>query len=379
MDKFKKYIQDRHEYARAWKKRTGGQVIGWFEPYFPEELAYAAGMLPVRLLPEHKADAKSEKWMYAACYPSRDILNQFLIGDYDYVDAIVNVEGCQWMYHAFESSLRTQNRLNHYLFLPDYTDAPTSKGVLRAELEVFRSKLEEWTGRKITLEDLDRAIEVYNTNRLLLRQIYELGKAQTPVIHGAEMMNIVLADQVMDKAEMNELLRQFLDEVQEREPYKDCLRLMLVGSESFDTRLEEMVERLGANICVDELDNGSSYFWNNILPQKDRLMAIAIRYLLRPHNPIKDNNYRRRPQHIWELYEDFCADGVIIAKQIYCHLHGTDNYAVWKLLRERNIPFLYFERDTTLPEEETALRLESFISYVKQGATHVEGWHKVLE
>lgn len=380
MDQFKQYVENRHAYAKAWKERTGGKVVGWYEPYFPEELAYAAGMLPVRLLARHEPDNTSEKWMYAACYPARDILNQFLKGRYDYVDAIVTVEGCQWMYHAFESTLRNKPELlNHYLFLPDYTDAPTSKDVLRSELNILKEKFEAWSGNTITDEALDRAIEVYNKNRLLLRQIYELRRAQRPVILGAEMMNLILADQVMDKAEMNDILERFITELENREPHKDCIRLMLLGSETSDTRLEEMVEELGANIAVDELDTGSSYFWNNVIPQKDRLMALALRYLGRPHNPIKDNNWRRRPQHIFELFEDFSADGVIIAKQIYCHLHGTDNYAVWKLLRERNIPFLFFERDTTLPETETKLRLESFITIVKQGATHLAGWHKVLE
>lgn len=380
MDKFKALRENRHEYAREWKKRTGGQVVGWYEPYFPEELAYAAGMLPVRLLAEHEEDDTSEKWMYSACYPARDILNQFLKGRYDYVDAVVCVEGCQWMYHAFESALRSMPELkSHYLFLPDYTDAPTSKDVTRSEFAVMKGRLEEWTGREITDSALDEAIEIYNKNRLLLRRIYELRRMQRPVITGSEMMNIILADQVMDKAEMNVLLEDFLEEVQLREPGKDRLRLMLIGSETSDTSLEELIEGLGAEVVADELDTGSGYFWNNVLPQRDRLMALSLRYLGRPHNPIKDNNYRRRPQHIFELYEDFAADGVIIEKQIYCHLHGTDNYAVWKLLRERNIPFLYFERDTTLPLEETTLRLESFISYVKQGATHIEGWHKVLE
>lgn len=379
MDKFKRLIAERHEYARNWKARTGGQVVGWYEPYFPEELAYAAGMLPVRLLAVHEEDDTSEKWMYAACYPARDILNQFLKGRYDYIDSIVNVEGCQWMYHAYESTLRNQNLKNHYVFLPDYTDAPTSKDVTRSEFSVLLEKFMEWTGRTVTDADLDYAIEVYNKNRLLLRQIYELRRFQRPVITGSEMMNIIIADQIMDKAEMNVILSEFLEEVQEREPRKDCLRLMLVGSETSDTELEELVESLGADIVCDELDTGSGYIWNNVLPQKDRLMAIAMRYLGRPHNPIKDNNWRRRPQHIFEMTEDFAVDGVIIAKQIYCHLHGTDNYAVWKLLRERNIPYLYFERDTTLPLEETSLRLESFFNYVKQGATHIAGWHKTFD
>ena len=53
---FGKMIADRHEYARRWKERTGGRVLGYFEPYFPEELAYAAGMLPVRGLAERGQD-----------------------------------------------------------------------------------------------------------------------------------------------------------------------------------------------------------------------------------------------------------------------------------------------------------------------------------
>lgn len=377
---FKALVENRHNYARAWKERTGGKVLGWYEPYFPEEVAYAAGVLPVRILARHEPDDVSDKWIYASCYPVRDMVNQFLKGRYDYVDGLVNVEGCQWMYNAFEVAVNNNAKLfNHYLFLPDYTDAPTSKDVLRSELKVFKDRMEEWTGKTVTDADLDYAIEVYNKNRLLLRQICELRRAQRPVIHGAEMMNIVLADQVMDKAEMNEILEKFIPELEEREPGKDRIRLMLIGSETFDTRLEEMVEELGADIVIDELDNGTSYYWNNIIPQKDRLMAIALRYLGRPHNPIKDNNWRRRPQHIFELSEDYSVDGAIIAKQIYCHLHGTDNYAVWKLLRERYIPYHFFERDTTLPEEETKLRLEAFLNMLRPGLNHLAGWHTKLD
>lgn len=377
---FKALVENRHEYAKAWKAKTGGKVLGWYEPYFPEEVAYAAGVLPVRILARHEPDDISDKWIYASCYPVRDMVNQFLRGRYDYVDGLVNVEGCQWMYNAFEVAVNNNGKLfEHYLFLPDYTDAPTSKDVLRSELKVFKEKMEAWTGNKVGDAELDHAIEVYNKNRLLLRQICELRRAARPVIHGAEYMNILLADQVMDKAEMNEILEAFIPELEAREPGKDRIRLMLIGSETWDTALEEMVEELGADIVIDELDNGTSYFWNNVIPQKDRLMALALRYLGRPHNPIKDNNWRRRPQHIFELSEDYAVDGALVVKQIYCHLHGTDNYAVWKLLRERYIPFHFFERDTTLPVEETKTRLEAFLNMLRPGLNHLAGWHTKLD
>ncbi|MCL1805993.1 MAG: 2-hydroxyacyl-CoA dehydratase [Clostridiales bacterium] len=379
MEKFKQLVENRHEYAKAWKAKTGGKVIGWFEPYFPEEIAYAAGVLPVRMLAQHEPDTISDKWVYASCYPASDLVNMFLKGRYDYVDGIVNVEGCQWMFNAFEVAKNTNpNLFQHYLFLPDYTDAYTSKDVLRSELEVFVRKMEEWTGNKITDADLDRAIDVYNTNRRLLRRIAELRRADQPVLFGSEAMNVVLACQVMDKAEMNDILEKFIEELEERKPAGDRIRLMLLGSETFDTSLEELVEELGANIVIDELDNGTSYYWNEVILQKDRLMALSLRYLGRPHNPIKDNNWRRRPQHIFELTEDFHVDGVIIAKQIYCHLHGSDNYAVWKILRERNIPFHFFERDMTMPYEETEQRLVAFMNMLRPGLTRLVGWHQPM-
>ena len=375
---FKALVENRHEYARAWKAKTGGKVLGWYEPYFPEEIAYAAGILPVRILARHYPDDVSDKWIYACCYPVRDMVNQFLKGRYDYVDGLVNVEGCQWMYNSWEVAVNNNPKLwNHYLFLPDHTDAPTSKTVLRSELNVMKGLMEEWTGKKVTDEDLDRSIEIYNKNRLLLKRISELRRMDRPLIHGAEMMQIVLASQLMDKAEMNDILEKFIPELEAREPGEDRIRLMLIGSETWDTALEEMVESMGGDIVVDELDNGTSYYWNNIIPQQDRLMAIGLRYLGRPKNPIKDNNWRRRPQHIFELAEDYNVDGALIVKQIYCHLHGTDNYAVWKILRERYIPYHFFERDTTLPIEDTRLRLESFMNMLKPGLTHLAGWHKV--
>ena len=377
MTDFKALVENRHAYARAWKAKTGGKVLGWFEPYFPEEIAYAAGLLPVRILARHETDDISDKWIYSSCYPVRDMVNQFLKGRYGYVDGLVNVEGCQWMYNAWEVVMNNQKDLfYHYLFLPDYTDAATSKDVAKNEFSVLMERVGEWAGKTVTMEDLDNAIEVYNKNRLLLRCINELRRADRPVVMGSEMMNLILADQVMDKAEMNRILEEFIKELAAREPGADRIRLMILGSETWDAQLEEMAEALGANVVIDELDNGSSYFWNNVFPQEDRLMALALRYLGRPHSALKDNNYRRRPQHIFELAEDYHVDGVLLEKQIYCHSHGSDMYAVWKILRERFIPYHYFERGTLLPPDETAARLEAFIHMLKPGLNHLAGWHK---
>jgi benzoyl-CoA reductase subunit C len=375
MKRFEEILENRHEYAQAWRKRTGGKALGYYETYFPEEIAYAAGILPVRVLGRHALDDVTDRQMYGNCYCTRDMLRQFINGDYSYIDGIVNTEGCQWMYNAFQTAINHNPDIwGFYLFVPDYPDGRTSKDVMRSEFNVFKTRLEEWVGNEITDEALDKAIDIYNENRRLLRRIYELRRANNPVIKGSEAMDIVLACQIMDKAEANELLKAFIPELEKREPLPDGVRLMLVGSETHDTSLEKVIESLGGHVVIDELDNGSSFIWNETYPQQDRLMALALRYLNRPHSALKDNVWRRRPEHIYRLYEDYQADGVVIAKQIYCHPHGSDMYAVWKMLRERNIPYHTFERDTTLPYTETKLRVQALINMISQGMTRLHGW-----
>jgi benzoyl-CoA reductase subunit C len=377
MNTFQEIFNDRHAYAEDWKTRTGGKVLGYYDTYFPEEVAYAAGILPVRILASHEADDTTDRLMYGNCYCTRDMLNQFMKGRYDYVNGLVSIESCQWWYNAFDTTLIALPHLwNHYLFTPDYVDARTSKDVLFSELKIFAKRLEEWTGNTITDEALDNAIETYNKNRTLLRRLYQLRRFDGTAVLGSEVMEIMLANQVMDKAEANKMLAQLLPELEARAPKEDSVRLMLVGSETYDAELEKLVESIGANVVVDELDNGTGYIWNDVLPMKDRFMSIGLRYLGKPHSALKDNVWRRRPEHIYQLFEDFQADGVIIAKQIYCHPHGTDMYAVWKLLRERNIPYHTFERDTTLPYEETKIGINALIGMIRPGMTRLNGWSK---
>ena len=379
MDKFKQMVADRHAYAKAWKQRTGGMVLAYSSTYMPEELAYAAGMLPVRLIAEQIPDMVSAKWIYASCYPAKNLTNQILGGMYDYMDAYVHVEDCQWMFNVFEVTGNNKPDLpRHYMFFTDYTEGPTAKDVMLSEMKVLKRKLEEWSGKEITEEALDHAIEVYNTNRRLMRQIYQMRRFyQTPIL-GSEMMHLLLANQLTDKAEMNEILKALIPELEARAPHEDRLRLMIVGSETYNAELEELAESLGANVVCDELDNGSSTFWNDLVPHKDRLMALTLRYLGRPHSAMKDSNWRRRPQHIFEMTEDYMVDGVLVVKQLLCVAHGSDNYAIWKMLRERNIPYHFFERDTTMPLDETRVRLESFLSMLRPGVTRIRGWHQPL-
>lgn len=366
MERFGGIIRNNHQYARDWKARTGGKILGYFEPYMPEELAYAAGILPVRLLSKHEPDDITDRHMYGNCSCTRDILNQFALGRFDYIDGLCYAEACQWMRAAFQTSLEYMDSpYSHYVFVPDFVDGHRSKDLLYSELVTFKKSLEEWTGKEITTEAIDHAIDVYNTNRRLLRQVYELRRVDNPLVTGTEAMEMVLASQVMDKEEQNRMLAEVIKELPGRKVDNTGVRLMLIGSPASDADLERLIESLGAVVVIDELCTGTGYFWNEVIPQEDRLMAISLRYLGKPHCALKDNNWRRRPAFIHQLYEDYNARGVIIAKQTYCHPHGTDNPHMWTTLKEKYVPFHYIEHSTPLASGEITARIEAFIDMLE--------------
>ena len=298
METFKKILQEHHKPAQDWKANTGGKLFGYFCHYFPEEVVYAAGVLPVRILGERDADGISQRYLYGHyCRASLDILAEGLKGNYSYLDGIGHAECCIAKRGSYASyRLHVPHEYEHFVSVPSYVDNPGAPKFLRAELSAFKKELEEWTEKPITEAALDNAIEIYNENRSLLQKVYQLRRAENPPISGTEAFEMILSSQVMDKAEHSKLLRDALDQLEGNETAANSgPRIMLLGSDISDTSMVEFIESMGANVVIDGLCNGMNYVWTNVVPQKDRLMAIARRYLDKPRCPVKDNRFRRRP------------------------------------------------------------------------------------
>lgn len=97
MKQFEEIFKNRHAYARVWKERTGGKVLGYFCTYFPEEIAYAAGILPVHILGSHEPQDISERYIYSMFCPfCRDCLAQGL-------NSIAMANSCNHIRQAYAS------------------------------------------------------------------------------------------------------------------------------------------------------------------------------------------------------------------------------------------------------------------------------------
>ncbi len=370
MDIFREWYHDRHRYAREWKEKTGGKVIGYFCTYVPEELIYAAGMLPVRILGSHEPQDVTEPHIFGMYCPfCRDCLAQGLKGRYDYLDGIMIAQSCLHIRQAFTSwDIHVPREFSYFLPMPHHVQSPRAYPFLREELAAFKKALEDWTGKTITDQDLDRGIEIMNTNRRLMRQVYELRKREEVPVTGLEAMYMVLASQMTDKVEHNKGLGEILAELPNRKlERRTGDRLMILGSENDDTAFMNMVETvLGATFVIEDHCTGSRYFWNEVEWQEDRLAAIAARYVDRPPCPTKDWPKRRRLEWVLEMAREWGVQGAIVVQQKFCDPHEADIVAFQKALQERGIPTLFLEFDVTVPLGPFRIRVEAFLEMLRQ-------------
>lgn len=367
MDRFAEVAKNRHEYARDWKKRTGGRVLGYFCTYMPEEILYAAGVMPVRILGSHEPQDVTERHIYSMFCPfCRDCLAQGLKGRFEYLDGVGMAHTCLHIRQSYASwvlHVPTKQNFSYYISMPAKPQSPRARPFLIKELEAFKKAVEEWVGKPITDKDLDKGIEVFNTNRQLMRQVYELRKAERPLVSGTECMQMVLASQCMDKAEHNDLLRRFIKDELPRRTGRDAgTRLMIIGSEDDDTEFLSMAESLGSTVVTDDHCTGTRYFWNDVPKNTDRLAAIADRYIAKVPCPEKDWEERRRWTHISKLADDYKVQGVLMIQQKFCDPHEFDIPPLMKMLKEqKNIPSLFLEFDVTVPAGQFRTRIEAFL------------------
>lgn len=368
-EQMQNWYENRHAYAKEWKKRTGGKVLGCFCTYVPEELVYAAGVLPVRLLGSHEPQSVTEPHIFGMYCPfCRDVLAQGLQKRYDYLDGITISQSCLHIRQAFTSwQLHVPTSFSYYLPMPNCVQSPHALTYLKGEFTAFKNALEKWTGNKITDEKLRQATELVNANRRLMRKVYDLRKQDNPPMTGLEAMYMVVSSQMTDKNDHNKLLEKILKELPGRKMDRQTgARLMIIGSEDDDTAFIKMVESVGATLVVDDHCTGTRQFWNETELKGDALTSIAKRYIDRPACPSKDWPERTRLPHILKLAKDYNAKGAIIIQQKFCDPHELDIPAIIKDLKKNGIPSLFLEFDVTVPIGPFRTRVEAFLEMIGQ-------------
>ena len=359
-----KVIQDASLVLSKTREETGRKMIGIFHPVVPEELIYAAGLRPVRLFPyvdDSITDGDAHLQTYL-CSNLRAVWDQVIKGKYPYLDGAIIPRSCEAVTFLYQ----TWKRHNPYPFI-DYINVPwkRSKNAIdffAKELGRVKKDLEGFTSKEISEDSLRNAIRVYNRNRELLKKVYELKKAESPVISGAEALKVVMSGFVLDKEEHSRLTEQLLTELSKSpQGPKANIRILISGGCVIDARLWEMIEESGACIVADDVNNGSRSIFNAVEDTTEGpLTALARRYVMVPCSFNTSN--ADRFTYISKMVTEYNVNGVIFAINRNCESEKFDYPALDKKVREKfNVPVLQIETDYLTDLEPLRTRVEAFV------------------
>lgn len=368
-----KMFKDYQEWARKWRQ-GGKKVFGYFCSYVPEEILYAAQILPIRILgsPEPVDQADSHIQSYV-CRLIRSSLNKGIKGGYDYMDGVIipyTCDGMRLLHDLWE--INVNNEFVWLLDIPSSTRSDAGKRFFFEAIDSLKTAVETYTGREIQPEDLDRAIYVHNETQSLLGTFYRYRRNSGWEIGSEEALQMTLAALVSPKEEYNQrmaaLLKAFANVSNEgaQRVGTDWVRLHVSGSVSVDPKLYRLIDQAGGMVVSDDLCTGSRYFWDKVGVMEDPLLAIKKRYLNRISCPSKYPAADRR-EYLLSRIQESGSQGVIFLLEKYCDPHLFDYPGIQTALEEKGIQSLWLETELFVSgEEQVKTRIEAFIEMIKR-------------
>ena len=362
-----------NEAAKAWRAK-GKKALGIICCHVPEEIFYAADILPVRMRATNCVDSSAaETWMSSfSCSFAKSILQYWLDGTYE-LDGLVVSDGCMMASRVYDNAKYINERGDNSKFIMQIgaprLSNPRTVPFYKAELQDLIDALEKLTGNKITDEKLKAAAVKLNEARALVNQVYELRREKNPVISGTDMLKLTLSATNMPIDEYIELLKAFLADAKNRAPITDArARIMLIGSALDNPVYIKVIEDKGGLVVADALCFGARGFNVPLVTDdKDVLGSIAKYYLERLVCPRMMDKHVEMHDFIIKSVRDYNADGVIYERMQNCECWGGENVLLEQKLKDAGIPLLTVEREEHMANVgQLAIRAEAFVEMIEK-------------
>jgi benzoyl-CoA reductase/2-hydroxyglutaryl-CoA dehydratase subunit BcrC/BadD/HgdB len=335
-----------NQYVKKWRDE-GGKILGFSCVATPVEIIEAAGILPYRI----KAMGSAEKEMADAymsrfnCGFCRSCLQLGLDGTYDFLDGLIETNGCDHLRGMFENwELAKKPAFFHYLRVPHFVRGD-SLAAYEEELGLLRDALAEHYAVTIDDEALNAAIATSQDIMGMLRSMNEMRERGEPAITGAEALAMVALSSSMPAQAFKALLEGFLEERSEAKVGGFRARLMLGGAATDELYFVEEIESLGGMVVADTLCYGSRALWR--LPDTDGgpLHQLAEGYLRNLNCPRMFKHYEQRRDFVLGTAKKAEVDGAVLIHNKFCDLHAVDNVALRADLESEGVPVLLLEKD----------------------------------
>jgi benzoyl-CoA reductase subunit C len=350
--------------VKRWRE-AGGKVVGHFQVYFPEEIVHAAGMLPVKMrgAPVEPTHAESHFGSYLCSILKTSL--ELVLNDRVELDMFVSHPICDAARNLAAIWGRNFSYPCQILYLPQNPNSAHSVTYLRDEYDRLKRVIEGIAGHPISDSVLNHSIEVFNRNRTLLRELYNIKRTAPWLVTADEAYCLTAAGGMIPREEHNELLEAVLPQLRKRSTKsQDRIRVVFEGGFCEQPPLD-LVRMLGRTCYVvdDDFLIGLRWLTEDVSTGGAPLFNLAEAYLERSsYSPVQHDIRKPKEEMLVERIEGAKADAAIIAAAKMCEPGLEEQVAYTYELDKKKIPYFVTEFEENMTSfENLELQVETFL------------------
>jgi len=355
------------EAAERLRLEKGKPLVGVLPYYAPEEIVYAAGMLPVGVWGgTTDTSAAGHYFPPFACPLVKSALELAIRGVYDGLAAMIVPALCESL-TFFGQNFRAARPEIPFIPIvhPQNRQKPEGIAYLRAEYEKALNRLMGIAGREVTVRDLDAAIGIFNDHRRAVRAFLAEAPRHPSIVTPRVRHAVVKSGYFMDRADhaarVHELTGLLRARAEEAGPGK---RVVVTGIMAEPEGLLELFEEVGLSIVADDLAQESRAFRTDVPDGDNPLERLARRWSLVEGCSLAFDPGKARNRMLLDLVQESNARGLVVLMMQFCDPEEMDYPLYRKELDAAGIPVLYLEVEPRMSLEQARTRLQSFAEMI---------------
>lgn len=351
--------------AEDWLKKRKRPVIGCLPEYCPEEIVYAAGMLPIGMWGGKTEITQANRYFPAfACSLMQTTLEMGMRGAYNKLSAVIIPSHCDHLKCMGQDWKTAVPQVRHIpLVHPNNRRIEGAVIYLKSEYARIRRELEDIGQLPVSEADLVHAIDVYNSWRQTMREFVELVRSYPQTVNPKVRHLIIKSAYFMDKAEHNEWVQEIMTGLKQL-PVESWhgKKVVLTGIMAEPDSFLDIFTENSLAVAADDLAQESRQFRVDVPAEgTDALERLARRWSLMSGCPLLIDPEKPRRHMLVELAKESGADGVVACMMKFCDPEEFDFPFYKKTLDEAGIPLLYLEMEPTGQSlEQASTRIQSF-------------------
>ena len=345
----------RAQYEKALAE--GKKIVGVMPYFCPEELVYAAGMLPFGLWGAEMQASESKRYFPAfICSILHTTLEMGLRGELNDLSAImipISCDSLKGMGANWQYGVKTVPVIN-VAYAQNRKIAAGVEFTL-SQLKKIKAQLEEISGAAISDEAIAKAVAIYNENRAAICAFSDAVGQRPGVITPAERSAAIKAGFFMDRAEHTAALNKLTEEILAAPAARwKGLKVVTTGIMADSPQLLQIFEENSIAVVADQIAQESVDARYPTPVTEEPMLGMAQRYGAIEGCSVLYDPVKERGHQLVELAKAAGADGVIWVMTKFCDPEEFDYVPVKRMLDAAGVPLLAVEIDQQMVNYEQA-------------------------